>query len=313
LFAFGPGLLFFSIFPDSSAEGNVGKFALGGAFASFVVVWLLGMSKGRQGLGADAAADALRKENADLRNEIALSGANAGDDPVITERQEIVYRVQGGDREIAIVTGDLLNVRDADVWVSSENTNMQPARYHDRSISALVRYHGAAQDEVGDPTEDVVGEELLRFMRTRTKDVVPAGAVIATSPGRLAETNGVKRIFHVAAVYGEPGQGYRPVADLGRCVTRVLERADHADEASYDLRTVLLPMLATGVARGAAAQIAPTLFGAAAEYLSSHPGTRVQRVCLLAWRRSELVHWRNAADACALVQRVTSGALAGAA
>jgi O-acetyl-ADP-ribose deacetylase (regulator of RNase III) len=309
LIAMGPALLLFSIFPDSTAEGELGAFAVGGAFAAFAAAWWFGTGEGRRGIEADRDIAALRDEIAQLQGELAVRVNGDIEDPVLQEQQEFAYKVQGAKgRTIVIVTGDLLKVRNVDVWVSSENTNMQPARYHDRSISAMVRYHGAAKDEVGDPIDDLIGEELLVHMRNLAKNVVPPAAVIPTSPGRLEVSNNVKRLYHVAAVQGEPGKGYRPVADLGRCVTRALEKADDAAEASYDARSMLLPMLATGVARGAGAQIAPELFGAAAAYLSSHPATRMQRVYLLAWRRSELQHWRDAAERCGLVKPAKRGA-----
>ena len=311
LIAMGPALLLFSIFPDSTAEGEFGAFAVGGAFAAFAAAWWFGTGEGRRGIEADRDLAALRDQIEGLEGQLAVRGIDPVEDPVLREQQEFAYSVQGAKgRTIVIVTGDLLNVRNVDVWVSSENTNMQPARYHDRSISAMVRYHGAAKDEVGDPIDDLIGEELLEHMGKLAKNVVPPGAVIPTSPGQLAESNNVKRLYHVAAVQGEPGQGYRPVADLGRCVTRALEKADDAAEAPYDARSMLFPMLATGVAKGAGAQIAPELFGAAASYLSNHSATRVERVYLLAWRRSELQNWQDAAKSCSLVKQAKRGAAA---
>src|SRR4051794_19483527 len=52
LIAMGPALLLFSIFPDSSAEGDLGTFALGGAFAAFAATWWFGTREGRKGIDA---------------------------------------------------------------------------------------------------------------------------------------------------------------------------------------------------------------------------------------------------------------------
>src|SRR4051794_15504168 len=148
LIAMGPALLLFSIFPDSTAEGELGTFAVGGAFAAFTATWWFGTREGRRGIEADAHLAASRGQIEQLQRELAIGPGP--EDPLLREQEEFTYRVEDAKhRTIVIVTGDLLDVRDVDIWVSSENTNMQPARYHDRSISALVRYYGAAKDEVG--------------------------------------------------------------------------------------------------------------------------------------------------------------------
>jgi hypothetical protein len=50
-------------------------------------------------------------------------------------------------RTIAIITGSLRDVRDIDVIVSSENTDLQPARYYDRSMSGDVAIFGRGEEE----------------------------------------------------------------------------------------------------------------------------------------------------------------------
>src|SRR5438874_490873 len=54
----------------------------------------------------------------------------------IQKSDRIEYRLQNAPTQrIAIITGDLRNVRGMDVWVNAENTNMQMARFYDRSMS----------------------------------------------------------------------------------------------------------------------------------------------------------------------------------
>lgn len=61
----------------------------------------------------------------------------------IQKSDRIEYRLQNAPTQrIAIITGDLRNVRGMDVWVNAENTNMQMARFYDRSMSGIVRYYG---------------------------------------------------------------------------------------------------------------------------------------------------------------------------
>jgi hypothetical protein len=84
-------------------------------------------------------------------------------------------------------------------------------------------------------------------------------------------------------------------------MTNALARMDHPDESGYGARTILVPLLASGTAGGDAAQIAVELVSAAVTYLRSTPATGATTVYLLAYRRSELYHWRNGAEACGLL------------
>src|SRR3954447_23890918 len=113
LVAMGPALVLFSVFPDSSAEGKIGAFQVGGAFAAFALVWFLGIRLTREGIDADGELER-------LRDQVAAAGAGSRTgDPVISTQERVRYRVRGSrGRDIVVVTGDLANVRDADVWVS---------------------------------------------------------------------------------------------------------------------------------------------------------------------------------------------------
>jgi O-acetyl-ADP-ribose deacetylase (regulator of RNase III) len=151
----------------------------------------------------------------------------------------------------------------------------------------------------------VIGDELAEAMRQRGKSLLPPAAVIAASPGALDASHEVKRIYHVAAVEGSPGGGYTPVAQIGRCVTRALERMDAPDEAPHNVHTIIFPMLGTGVAGGDRAVVASDLVAAAADYLHDREDSCVQRVAFLAYRRSELYHWVQAANGCTLLERAS--------
>ena len=71
-------------------------------------------------------------------------------------------------------------------------------------------------------------------------EVAPA-TVLSTGAGKLRKNN-VKWIFHVASVIGQPGEGYRPIERIERCVTNALARAD-ADECRDDgLTSILFPI-----------------------------------------------------------------------
>ncbi|MEF8755039.1 MAG: hypothetical protein V5B60_14105 [Accumulibacter sp.] len=197
-------------------------------------------------------------------------------------------------REIRLITGNLRHVNldsgsaddQIDIWVSSENINMQMARVFDASVSALIRYLGARRDDVGDIVEDTIADELRARMRGRQQ--VNPGMVVSTGSGALAESHHVRRIFHVASVYGVIGGGYHPIAQVEQCVTAALVQADResarlekAGEAPY--RSILFPLLATGSGSASLVDNARKQLEAARNYLEARAAaTRLERVCFLA-------------------------------
>ena len=110
------------------------------------------------------------------------------------------FQVKGRlDKKIALITGRIEKVHEADVWVSSENTDMQMARFNERSISSIIRFHGAKKDKFGRVIEDTIAKELE--VVTEGKAPVAPTSVFVTGSGELANNpNHVKKIFHVASV-----------------------------------------------------------------------------------------------------------------
>jgi O-acetyl-ADP-ribose deacetylase (regulator of RNase III) len=303
LVAFTPTVLLFSLFPDSQVEGGVAGFTFTGALAALVAIWWIGISEGGKGLRTDEKVESLHREIRTLRGEKATGAWGARgreDDPPLVEQSELRYRVGGArKKELVILTGNILDVKKADVWVSSENTDMQMARFHDRSISGMIRFYGARRDGEDDPVDDVIADELNAAMLERGKRAVSPAAVLVTSGGELTARNGVKRIYHVASVQGEGGgAGYRAISEMGRCVTAALERATEQGE----VRSILFPLLGTGVAGGSPADIAEQMVQAAATYLAEHSSAQLRIVYVLAYRRSDLHHWERAAESCRLLE-----------
>src|SRR2546421_2460686 len=157
--------------------------------------------------------------------------------------------VSGADPDVrlGVVCGDVRGVRFAEIWVNSENTDMRMARFEEHSMSAIIRFWGARHDDAGRVVEDRVADELERKVAGRRP--VAAGTAITTSAGELARHNGVRYVIHLAAVQGEPGEGYRPVFDIGRCMMSALAEAERL-ATDHGVRTILFPLLGTGVAGG---------------------------------------------------------------
>jgi O-acetyl-ADP-ribose deacetylase (regulator of RNase III) len=201
--------------------------------------------------------------------------------------QEHPYRLRADPtKRISIITGDMRDWRGIDVWVNSENTNMQMARFHDRSLSAIIRYEGAVKDDNGEVIDDTVATEL-RTLTSGRQSATP-GAAYVTGPGALADTRGVKRIFHAATTYGVPGTGYQVINEVEQCVTTALHRMDHERYRADELTSIVFPMMGTGAGGGQVDVIAPRLLQAAVSYLSSHPESGVRKVYFSAWNHRDL-------------------------
>jgi hypothetical protein len=62
----------------------------------------------------------------------------------ITLRKVFRYAIQSvPNKHLCLITGDLRDIHDIDIWVNSENTDMQMARYFEPFVSSVIRYEGA--------------------------------------------------------------------------------------------------------------------------------------------------------------------------
>lgn len=205
---------------------------------------------------------------------------------LIIQKKEIFnYRLkQAQGKQISIVTGDLSNIRGVDVWVNAENTNMQMARFYDRSMSGIVRYYGSRRNAAGHIIEDVIADELKTIMGNGVSAI--PGQVIPTGSGQLA-SRGVKRILHAAAVEGKKvGEGYRAIADPSECVRNALELVD-GELFEEGLKSILFPILGTGAGGGGVKEIVGNLLLTTIHYLENHPDSCIDNVFFLAQRRDQ--------------------------
>lgn len=212
-----------------------------------------------------------------------VTTTSAARSPLLPASQTFLYRLAGeryrADTYIGLITGDIRRVRVADVWVNSENTDMRMSRFEEYSVSAIIRFEGARRDEAGRVVEDSIAEELTRKVSGRVP--VAAGSVVTTGAGELAGYNRVRHIIHVAAVRGEPGEGYRQVTDIGRCVGNVLVEADRL--AAVDaVRSVLVPLLGTGVAGGELEPTVRAMVASIVDHFTYHHEGGLRVVYLLA-------------------------------
>jgi O-acetyl-ADP-ribose deacetylase (regulator of RNase III) len=203
----------------------------------------------------------------------------------LTRFEVFRYRLrQAPDRIVGFVTGDREDITIGDVWVSSENTNMQIDSFFGKSTSATIRYLGARKDHTGAIVEDTIADDLRARMGTAI--VVPAGTVLATRAGDLIR-NGVKWIFHVAAVAGEPREGYRPVARIDQCVKNALRLLDDEEFAGQGLASIVFPIFGTGPGGGSVHTHAEVCVEAAVEHVL-RPATSVREIYFYVWSDTDL-------------------------
>jgi O-acetyl-ADP-ribose deacetylase (regulator of RNase III) len=200
----------------------------------------------------------------------------------VNPEKAYVFRIPKVPRKrIGLLTGDLRHVTGVDIWVNSENTNMQMARYYDRSGSAVIRYFGARRDRAGQVIQDTVAEELSAAMGSAK--TVPPGTVLMTTSGELERTNAVKKIFHAAAVQGQPGVGYRPVPDVEMCVREALELADANECAGLGLHSILFPILGTGAGGAELKATFRRLVACTVAYFERRPSSSINTTFFLAF------------------------------
>jgi O-acetyl-ADP-ribose deacetylase (regulator of RNase III) len=216
----------------------------------------------------------------------------------ITRHEEFRYRLRTRpEKTIAVITGDLCERDGIDVWVNSENTQMQMARLYDRSLSATIRFAGARKDDDGEVVEDTIADELTALMKKGNRLSVNPGTVYVTGAGALTENRGVKRIFHAASVIGVPGKGYLAMPEVETCVTNALRKMDDKRFAEEQLRSIVFPMMGTGTGGASVDVVAPRLIEAAVAYLLNTPGSRVETVYFSAWNYRDVDACRSALNA----------------
>ena len=230
----------------------------------------------------DVIQNGLNTQATDSIVHDALDDLKVERKPIVIEtREEKLYEIlHSTGHQIGYITGNIKNITNIDIWVNSENTNMQMARHYENSISATIRYEGATKDGNGYVVDDLIAKDLRKV--TKGRDCLP-GNIIVTTSGELEQSNHVKRIFHAASVIGEPGSGYRLINNIAQCVRNALKKADSAELADLELHSILFPLIGTATTRSRAQEIANKLIDAAIEYIKQNPQSRINKIYFLAY------------------------------
>jgi len=218
----------------------------------------------------------------------------------------VKFRVAGKrDLIVGYKTGDIGYIKDMDIWVNSENSDMMMDRFIGTSVSAKIRWLGANKDDDDNIIDDTIQESLRGMIGDRAH--VRIGAVVVTESGMLRATHNVKRIFHVAAVEGGLGTGVKAdPAKLKDCVEKVLRRVDRENntfqrqaakvfwqwlgkllgrkfrDSNFD--SILFPMMGSGDGRVPVEAVAKEILPAAVRYLRTTPDTTIRQIYFLAYK-----------------------------
>ncbi len=288
LIAMSAAFLFYRFFPESEASGKLFNVQVGGALAFFMLTWISGyrftmkllpMQTLKQEL-EDCKKSAIEIQNLKKENE------------KIVDSQIINYEINNSNKKIGIITGDLVDVKNVDIWVNSENTNMQMARHFDNSISALIRYHGAKKNEAGFVIDDIIFNNLAE--QTKNFPIVPPASVFVGISGELEKSNGVKKILHVATVHGEAGKGYQAISNINACLTNSLQKISEINDPQ--LKSIVFPLLGTGSGGHDNKNRVSELFETAIKYLSNNPKCSIEIVYFLAYTKKDLKNCLYATD-----------------
>ncbi|GAB2858047.1 hypothetical protein GCM10027176_70650 [Actinoallomurus bryophytorum] len=287
-------LITFSVFPSSTADGQILGVTLSGAGAFVFLIWTGALR------AAEHAADRDARETRQARSDPAPQKPLDG-------QRTYLYRLtrearSDTARHIGVITGDIRRVQHVDAWVNPENTDMKMARIHERSISGTIRYEGAVHDRTGRVIDDVIADGLARAVRGRLP-VAPGTAIVSTA-GQLSRRNGVRCLIHTAAVQGEPGAGFRAVRELDRTVVNALRAAQQCSAQWTAIRSVLFPLLGTGHGGAEIRVTTRTLLLAAVDHLATTRAPNPATVLFLAYTQEELDACLSTLNACSRVRKV---------
>ncbi len=201
-------------------------------------------------------------------------------------------RSRGPEQIIGYKTGSITAITDVDVWVNPTDTDMMLDSFRSRSVSAVIRTHGA-EKHVGPEQrikKDTIGGALRESLSGM--EYVKLTQVIATTPGALTSTNNVKKIIHVAVVPGAIGTGLEKREEtLEQCVDKVLVYVESKNWAmlpeSSRCTSILFPILGTGPGGFFNRDVIPRLVRRAIDYAKSNPKAGLRKIYFCGYTNSD--------------------------
>lgn len=201
----------------------------------------------------------------------------------------------GAGRSIGVIAGDITEIEGVDVWVNSENTNMQMDRFYGKTVSASIRLKGAKRVRSRDDSYEVIKEDTIADALRKKLDgrhEVALKEVIATDSGELKH-QGVRAIMHVAVAKGHFEQGLRTeIETLQGSVEAVLSKIEHYNRSCWPrepYRSVVFPLIGTGTGGLPSHRVVPEIVGAAIQHLSSNPKSALKTIYVNGYSSGDVV------------------------
>jgi ADP-ribose pyrophosphatase len=210
----------------------------------------------------------------------------------------IRYAVKKQRGLVGIKGGNIAEVKGVDVWVNSENTDMLMDRFFGTSISATIRYLGAAKHANGTIYRDSIAEALRG--RLGGQIFVKPATVVVTKPGALRRRpHKVRRILHVAAVQALQGKGlYANINVSAECLRAVLLQAEALNWGFRRIwgfrhiwrpyRSIVIPLLGAGQGGVTAQDLASVLVPAAIDFLEKNDDPLLREIFFVAYKASDV-------------------------
>jgi hypothetical protein len=198
-----------------------------------------------------------------------------------------VFRLpKNPSQQIIIRTGDIRHVKDIDVLVTSENTDLQLARYYDPSVSGTLRYLDAERGIDGRVVYDSLDASLKSLIKEQNVTLpVMSGTVIAMPTSGLSR-RGIRYLLLAATVRGDGvGTGYSPVghAEIENCIRDCFRQFDELAQQGQ-IHSILFPVFGAGTAKQDPEQAVEFLLPIIVEAMGQTPSCKQANV--LAWVES---------------------------
>jgi predicted nucleotide-binding protein/O-acetyl-ADP-ribose deacetylase (regulator of RNase III) len=194
----------------------------------------------------------------------------------LPSREDAVFSLPSNpERTIKVITGSLRDIRDVDVIVSSENTDLQPSRYYDPTMSGTLRYLDAEKNEFDlRVTRDAYLDSLeAAKLKADVRVPVQPGAVIVAPTTGLRQQH-VKYVFHAATVQGAIETGYSAREDvIDQAIRNCFRRFSDLCKIEI-LHTILLPVFGGGTGGLGPDTVARRMIAAIEDGMNEHDEVR---------------------------------------
>lgn len=216
------------------------------------------------------------------------------------------WRWPGTGPTIEIWKGGIATADRYDVWVNSENTYMEMARFWERSISAQIRKLGAVRRGPlrQNRRKDALGLKLAEKLGSQANVAIGTVILTETDPASdLYVKNGVSYVAHVATA--EPDEyngGFKAAGKVELCITNAFREfiKEKRHLKAMNMNSILFPLFGTGDGGASASLVAHQLVYSLRKVLEreqnvfkSEDINAINRIGLIAYTESHFAMFQN--------------------